>query len=227
MPDTQTPYKIRSFVLRRGRMTAGQQKALDTLWERYGLEPLQPFDKCQVFERKAPLIVEIGFGDGASLVAIAEANPEINYLGIEVYQPGVAHLLILLNQNKISNVKIYHHDAIDVLEQKIADNSLNGVHLFFPDPWQKRRHHKRRIVRSSFIDLLEKKLVSGGYFHTVTDWDQYAEDMLKMLSMSKKLFNTSVDNRFCSRPKDRFLSKFERRGIKQGHGVWDLVFKKM
>jgi tRNA (guanine-N7-)-methyltransferase len=222
----QAPQRIRSFIRRQGRATAGQQKALDKLWNCYCLDPLQSFDSEQVFERKAPLIVEIGFGNGSSLAAMAESNPDFNYLGIEVHRPGVAHLMMLLEQKALSNVRIYHHDAIEILEQKIADTTLAGVHLFFPDPWQKRKHHKRRIVRADFVTLLNAKLVTGGYFHAATDWEHYAKDMLKTLSASKELMNTSSNTDFCPRPDYRPLTKFENRGLNLGHGVWDLVFKK-
>ena len=226
MTYSQSPQRIRSFIRRQGRATQGQQKALDNLWHRYCLDFDEPFDNEQAFNRKAPLIVEIGFGNGSSLAAMAEANPAVNYLGIEVHRPGVGQLMMSLEQKGLSNVKIYHHDAIEILEQKIEDNSLAAVHLFFPDPWQKRRHHKRRIMRPEFVVLLHKKLVSGGYFHAATDWEHYAHEMLKILSGSKLLINTQRDKLFCPRPDYRPLTKFENRGLKLGHGVWDLIFKK-
>lgn len=219
--------RIRSFIRRQGRATAGQAIAIETKWSKYCLDPDQTFDCFQAFQREAPLIVEIGFGNGSSLADMAEANPENNYLGIEVHRPGIGHLMLLLEQKGISNVRIYHHDAIEILEQKIMDNSLAGVHLFFPDPWQKRKHHKRRIVRPDFIDLLSKKLLAGGYFHAATDWEHYANAMLGILSASKKLINVSSDNSYCERPSYRPLTKFEDRGLRLGHGVWDLIFKKM
>lgn len=222
-----TPEKrIRSYNLRQSRATAGQQKAIDNLWDSYCLEPLDLFDNENVFGRKAPLIVEIGFGTGSSLATMAEANPDFNYLGIEVHRPGVAHLMMLLEEKALSNVKIYHYDAFDILEHKIADNTLLGVHLFFPDPWHKRRHHKRRIVRAEFLSLLNKKLISGGYFHAATDWEHYAKDMLRILTRSKGLINTGAEHSFSIRPSYRPLTKFENRGIRLGHGVWDLIFKK-
>jgi len=219
--------RIRSYIRRQGRATAGQQNAIDNVWDNYCLDPEKTYDYSQVFGRNAPLIVEIGFGNGSSLAAMAEANPELNYLGIEVHRPGIGHLMLLLEEKGIKNVKIYHHDAIEILEQKIPDNSLTGVHLFFPDPWQKRRHHKRRIVRPSFIDLLNNKLMSDGYFHAATDWEHYAKDMLKTLSANNKLRNTSSSNQYCERPEYRPLTKFENRGVRLGHGVWDLIFKKV
>lgn len=222
----KTHPRIRSFIRRQGRATAGQAYAIETKWDKYCLDPDHVYDYSQVFGRKAPLIVEIGFGNGSSLADMAEANPENNYLGIEVHRPGIGHLMLLLEEKGISNVRVYHHDAIEILEQKILDNSLSGVHLFFPDPWQKRRHHKRRIVRPEFIDLLSKKLVAGGYFHAATDWEHYAKSMLLTLSAGKELFNGSPDDNYCERPAYRPLTKFENRGLRLGHGVWDLIFKK-
>ena len=220
-------WRIRSYIRRQGRATAGQKQALERYWDKFCLPPDQPLDIDQAFGRSAPLIVEIGFGNGESLAKMAENNPDINYLGIEVHRPGVGHLLRLLAEKDINNVRIYHHDAIEILEQKIADESLAGVHLFFPDPWHKRRHHKRRIVRPSFVELLEKKLQPGGYFHAATDWRDYARDMLKTLSASQKLINQSEEQDFSPRPDYRPMTKFEKRGLRLGHGVWDLIFKKV
>jgi len=219
--------RIKSFALRQGRATAGQQKAIDNSWDDYCLDPNKTYDFSQVFGREAALIVEIGFGNGSSLAAMAEANPDLNYLGIEVHRPGVAHLMLLLEEKNLTNVKIFHHDAIEILEQKIPDHSISGVHLFFPDPWHKRRHHKRRIVRPSFIDLLNKKLKVNGYFHAATDWEHYAKEMLKILGASKSITNASADKTYCERPSYRPLTKFENRGIRLGHGVWDLIFKRL
>lgn len=228
MYPSQSPPRIRSFASRQGRATSAQQRALTDLWDTYCLDPLQAFDSTRAFGRTAPLIVEIGFGNGNALAATAEANPDINYLGIEVYKPGIAHLMLLLEQKDLHNVKIYQRDAIEIMQRKIADNSLAGVRLFFPDPWPKRRHHKRRIVQPSFVALLEQKLFVGAYFQLATDWDNYAEDMLKTLSAATQLINADANNRFCPRPSDRLLTKFERRGIRLGHQIRDLVFiKKM
>lgn len=221
------PSKIRSFIRRQGRATAGQKQALESHWDKYCLSPQQDFDATLAFGRQAPLIVEIGFGNGDSLAAMAAANPDLNYLGIEVHRPGVGHLMMLLEQRGIGNVRIYHHDAIEILEQKIPDHGVAGVHLFFPDPWQKRRHHKRRIVRPSFIELLNKKLAAGGYFHAATDWEHYAKDMLGILSAGHCLKNASASGDYCPRPEYRPLTKFENRGLGLGHGVWDLIFTKL
>ncbi len=220
-------WRIRSYIRRQGRATAGQKQALERYWDTFCLDPTEPLQIEQAFSRPAPLIVEIGFGNGESLAAMAANNPNINYLGIEVHRPGVGHLLRLLAEKNLDNVRIYHHDAIDILEQKIPDESLAGVHLFFPDPWHKRRHHKRRIVRPSFVELLEKKLQPGGYFHAATDWRHYALDMLKTLSASNQLINQGEQQGFCPRPDYRPMTKFEKRGLRLGHGVWDLVFKKI
>ncbi len=221
------PQRIRSFIRRQGRLTPGQEVALDQHWPQYGLEPELDYDFSQVFGRQAPLILEIGFGNGDSLAKMAAANPDHDYIGIEVHKPGVGHLLILLTEQGLTNVRVYCHDAIEILEQKIPDHSLAGLHLFFPDPWHKKKHHKRRIVRPSFVDLLNKKLQVGGYFHAATDWQHYAESMLEVLSASKGLKNTSLSQDYCERPDYRPLTKFEQRGLRLGHGVWDLIFRKV
>jgi len=220
------PSRIRSFIRRQSRATAGQRLALEQHWDDYCLPFNAEFDAVQIYGRVAPLVVEIGFGNGACLADMAAANPDINYLGIEVHRPGVGHLMMLLTQRGLSNVRIYHHDAIEVLEQKIPDHSVSGIHLFFPDPWQKRRHHKRRIVRPGFVELLLQKLQTGGYFHAATDWQHYAKEMLITLSAGSGLTNCSPDHNFCPRPSYRPLTKFENRGLNLGHGVWDLIFKK-
>ncbi|NJA04428.1 MULTISPECIES: tRNA (guanosine(46)-N7)-methyltransferase TrmB [Methylomonas] len=221
------PAHIKSFIRRQGRATAGQKLALESHWDKYCLSPDAEFNAEQIFGRSAPLIVEIGFGNGDSLAAMAEANPDLNYLGIEVHRPGVGHLMMLLEQRSIANVRIYHHDAIEILERKIPDRCVAGVHLFFPDPWHKRRHHKRRIVRPSFLALLNRKLATGAYFHAATDWREYAKDMLATLSADAGLNNASPTGDYCPRPDYRPLTKFENRGLRLGHGVWDLIFTKI
>ncbi|MDQ7090739.1 MAG: tRNA (guanosine(46)-N7)-methyltransferase TrmB [Methylococcales bacterium] len=225
MTSPTKKHRIRSFILRQGRATAGQKLAIDTLWDKYCLDLNQPLDFKHHFDNTAPIILEIGFGNGDSLAKMAAANPEQNYLGIEVHKPGVAHLMLLLEQQQLTNVKIYHHDAIEILEKKIPDHCLQGIQLFFPDPWQKRRHHKRRIVTPDFLDLLAKKLISGGYFHAATDWEHYAKEMLKTLSNQTQFINNNPAKRYSERPDYRPLTKFEQRGIRLGHGVWDLIFK--
>ena len=217
--------RIRSFIRRQGRITQGQQLALANHWDRYCLDPHADYDFDRVFGRTAPLIVEIGFGTGDSLAKMAAANPDNDYIGIEVHKPGVGHLMLLLDQQGLTNVRIYCHDAMDIIEHKIAEHSLSGVHLFFPDPWPKKKHHKRRIVRPDFIELLTKKLKPEGYFHAATDWQNYAEHMLQVLSAGAGLSNASPTGAYCERPEYRPLTRFEQRGLRLGHGVWDLIFK--
>ncbi|MCK5728618.1 MAG: tRNA (guanosine(46)-N7)-methyltransferase TrmB [Methylococcales bacterium] len=218
--------RIRSFILRQGRTTAGQKLAIETLWETYCLDPTENLDFRAIFNNSAPVILEIGFGNGDSLAKMAEANPDKNYLGIEVHKPGVGHLMLRLAEKKLTNVRIFHHDAIEILEQRVSDQSIYGVQLFFPDPWHKRRHHKRRIVSEHFLTLLSKKLMTGGYFHTATDWEGYAIYMLKKLKEHSEFINQDSNNGYCERPDYRPLTKFEQRGVRLGHGVWDLIFKK-
>lgn len=218
--------KIRSFILRQGRLTQGQQFALDNFWDKYCLDPKVALDVNNIFGRYAPLCVEIGFGNGECLAKLAAENPNKDYIGIEVHRPGVGHLIIQLEQQALQNVRIYCHDAIEILTNNLPDNSLSAVHLFFPDPWHKRKHHKRRIVQTSFVDLLAKKLQADGYFHAATDWENYAESMLAVLSANDRFSNTSPTNTYCERPTHRPLTKFERRGLHLGHGVWDLIFVK-
>ncbi len=218
------PQRIKSFIRRQGRLTPGQQHAIDTLWDRYCLNPDVNYDFSEVFGRTAPIIMEIGFGNGTSLVEMAEANPELDYIGLEVHTPGVGHILRLIQDKELNNIRLYNHDAVEVLENRIKDGTLTGLHLFFPDPWHKKKHHKRRIVRPDFVELLARKLRSGGYFHAATDWQHYAEDMLNVLSANSELTNTSETQDYCPRPDYRPQTKFEQRGIRLGHGVWDIIF---
>jgi tRNA (guanine-N7-)-methyltransferase len=216
--------KIRSFIRRQGRITQGQEFALEHHWDKYCLTPDKALDVRQVFGRHASLCVEIGFGNGDCLSQLAAANPERDYIGIEVHRPGVGHLMMQLEQQGLQNVRIYCHDAIEILTNNLPDNSLSAVHLFFPDPWHKRKHHKRRIVQTSFLNLLATKLQSGGYFHAATDWENYAKSMLEVLSAEDRFSNSSLIDTFCVRPIYRPLTKFEQRGLRLGHGVWDLIF---
>ena len=216
--------RIKSFIRRIGRMTAAQRLALDTLWDKYRLDHELPCDFANIFGRNAPVILEIGFGNGESLAKTAEDNLDKDYIGIEVHRPGVGNLLAQLERKGITNVRVFYHDAIEVLEKCIPEHSLAAVHLFFPDPWHKRKHHKRRIVRPSFVKLIADKLVYGGYFHAATDWQHYAQHMLKVLSVDEHFSNQSPDKHYCLRPDYRPLTKFEQRGIRLGHGVWDLIF---
>lgn len=225
--EVQNPPRIKSFIRRIGRMTGAQRNAVDTLWDKYCLNPEVVCDLPIIFGRSAPVILEIGFGNGESLAKVAEDNPDKDYIGIEVHKPGVGNLLAQLERKQISNVRILYHDAIDVLEQCIPDVSLSGIHLFFPDPWHKRKHHKRRIVRPSFVKLIAQKIKPEGYFHAATDWQHYAEHMLKILAGAEYFVNASASQNYCSRPDYRPLTKFERRGLRLGHGVWDLIFKRL
>ncbi len=216
--------RIRSYTLRQGRLTEAQRKALDTLWPIYGLEADRPFDAQSVFGREAPLIVEIGFGNGESLAQTASANPDRDFLGIEVHRPGIGHLLLRLKEGEISNVRVYCADAVEILSTNIPDHGLAGINLFFPDPWPKQRHHKRRLVNPEFIRLAARKLTQGGIFHAATDWEDYAQQMLDVLLNCAEMRNTRTENSFSSRPADRPRTKFESRGERLGHGVWDLIF---
>jgi len=227
LEEGQGAPRIKSFIRRIGRMTEAQKLALDTLWDKYCLDDKVACDFALTFGRSAPVILEIGFGNGESLAKTALANPDKDYIGIEVHKPGVGNLLAQLERNKLNNVRIFYHDAIEVLEKCIADQCLSGVHLFFPDPWHKRKHHKRRIVRPSFVKLLAQKLIKGGYFHAATDWQHYAVHMLRILSVAESFNNQSASHDYCPRPDYRPLTKFEQRGLRLGHGVWDLIFKRV
>lgn len=226
LAEGQDTPRIKSFIRRIGRMTTAQRLALDTLWDKYCLDHEKTCDFNKVFGRTAPVVLEIGFGNGESLAKTAEANPDKDYIGIEVHKPGVGNLLAQLERKDIANVRVFYHDAIEVLEKCIPEHSLSAVHLFFPDPWHKRKHHKRRIVRPSFVKLIAAKLISGGYFHAATDWQHYAQHMLKILEVAEQFANQSPDKNYCPRPDYRPLTKFEQRGLRLGHGVWDLIFKR-
>ena len=219
--------RIRSFVLREGRLTKGQQHALDTYWADYGLsyQP-QPLQLAEVFGRDNHKVLEIGFGMGKSLVQMAKAAPEKDFIGIEVHRPGVGACLSEAVAQQVKNLKVFEHDAVEVLEHSIADNSLDTVQLFFPDPWHKKRHHKRRIVQAEFAQLLRRKLKIGGVFHMATDWENYAEHMLEVMKVAEGYSNLSETNDYVPRPEHRPLTKFENRGVNLGHGVWDLMFRK-
>jgi tRNA (guanine-N7-)-methyltransferase len=227
MTDTTDLSKlhIRSFVLRLGRVTPAQQRACDTLLPQFGIPyAAQPLDFARVFGRVAPRILEIGFGMGESTAAIALAHPENDYLALEVHTPGVGNLLKLIEAQRISNIRIIRHDAVEVSRDMLVAATLDGVHIFFPDPWHKTRHNKRRLIQAPFIAQLVKKLKPGGYIHVATDWEDYAGQVLAVLSAQPLLENTAKD--YAPRPAYRPLTKFEKRGIRLGHGVWDLVFRR-
>jgi len=216
---------IRSYVLRQGRLSGAQARAHQELLPRYGINfSDQVLDLEAAFHRKAPKILEIGFGMGETTATIAAAHPENDYLGIEVHTPGVGSLLKQIGERGLTNLRLIQHDAVEVLRHMIAPGALDGVHLFFPDPWPKKRHHKRRLVQPDFVALLASRLGRGGYVHMATDWQDYAEQMLAVLSAEPMLENTAAG--YAPRPDYRPQTKFETRGLKLGHGVWDIVFKR-
>lgn len=216
---------IRSYVLRQGRMTEAQQRAFETLWPRYGLILDQDLlDLPAIFGNANPVTLEIGFGNGETLAQLAQRHPERNYLGVEVHSPGVGHLMIKLAAQESDNARILQCDAMELLRHHLPAGSLAGVMLLFPDPWHKKRHHKRRIVQAEFADLVHRALMPGGLLHMATDWESYAQQMLRVLSGHPGFDNQAGSGNFAPRPDDRPLTKFERRGQRLGHGVWDLLF---
>jgi tRNA (guanine-N7-)-methyltransferase len=216
--------RIRSFVLRQGRLTKGQERALESEWPQFGINFTENLlDLNQVFgRRESKKVLEIGFGMGESTAKIAQVLPDVDFLAVEVHTPGVGSLLKLIQELAISNIRIIQYDVVEVLIQMVPDSSLDGVHIFFPDPWHKKRHHKRRLIQSEFVKLLCSKLKVGAYLHVATDWQEYAEWVLEVLKLEPLLNNTVQD--YAEKPSYRPLTKFENRGIKLGHGVWDLVF---
>jgi tRNA (guanine-N7-)-methyltransferase len=216
---------IRSYVLRQGRVSAAQERAYRQLLPLFGLAYApQPLDLDAVFGRRAPRILEIGFGMGETTAAIAAAHPQNDYLGIEVHTPGVGALLRLLQGQHLANIRIIQHDAVEVLRDMIAPDALDGIHIFFPDPWPKKRHHKRRLIQPPLVALAATRLRPGGYLHLATDWQEYADQMLAVLSAEPLLANSAAG--FAPRPHYRPLTKFEARGLRLGHDVWDVVFSK-
>jgi tRNA (guanine-N7-)-methyltransferase len=225
--DLEKRRPIRSYVLRTGRMTPGQERAYEDNWSRCGLlhaDGLLDFDTC--FGRSGPKVLEIGFGMGQSLVDMAAAAPAKNFVGIEVHKPGVGRLLHSMVDENVNNIRVYCHDAVEVLNDCIADNSLDTVQIFFPDPWHKKRHHKRRLIQPEFVAQLTRKIKPGGVLHLATDWQHYAEQMMEVLSAAEGLSNCAGSGQYSPRPDDRPLTKFEARGERLGHGVWDLLFVK-
>ena len=217
--------RIRSFVRREGRLTRGQDRALQELWPVMGVEFRdEMLDLAKLFGREAPVVLEIGFGMGKSLVEMAAAAPETNFIGIEVHRPGVGACLTSAQEAGITNLRLFCHDAVEVLGQMTPDQSIDTLQLFFPDPWHKSRHHKRRIVQPAFVQMLRPKLKIGGVFHMATDWENYAEHMVEVMSVAEGFANTVTDGVYAPRPDSRPLTKFEQRGHRLGHGVWDLLF---
>ncbi len=218
---------IRSFSRRQGRITPAQRNALDTLWNTFGLDENVQLSAHNIFANNGPLIIDIGFGNGNNLTETAELYPENNYVGIEVHRPGVGCLLAQLQQRNLENVRVYCADAIVILKRNIPDACIDRVQLFFPDPWPKKRHHKRRLVTPDFAALIARKLRPGGHFHAVTDWENYAEYMLNALNTCAQLKNCAGNAKFIDSPPKRGLTKFEKRGIYLGHTIRDLIFERV
>ncbi|MFA7554570.1 MAG: tRNA (guanosine(46)-N7)-methyltransferase TrmB [Spongiibacteraceae bacterium] len=227
-PEVARHRSIRSFVLRTGRMTPGQQKAYDKYWPEKGLL-LQDgvIDPSSVFGRAAALNLEIGFGMGASLVEMAKAAPEQDFIGIEVHVPGVGKLLHGMEEHGVDNIRVYCDDAVEVLKHCIADQSVDRIQIYFPDPWHKKKHHKRRLIQPAFIQTLRQKLKLGGVIHLATDWEHYAEYMMEVMCAAEGFNNTAGEYCFADRPEYRPITKFEKRGERLGHGVWDLLFERI
>lgn len=218
---------IRSYVIRGGRMTEGQKNAFDHAWETYGLSLFGgKFDQQSVFGRKAPLVLEVGFGMGDSLIEMAQNQPECDFVGIEVHPPGVGRLINNAAKLGLSNLRVYMADAVDVLEDCFDDASLDRFQLYFPDPWHKKKHHKRRIVQPAFMQLLRSRLKLGGVCHMATDWEPYAEYMMEVMAVAEGYVNQLGEQAYAPRPEYRPLTKFEKRGERLGHGVWDLLFER-
>jgi tRNA (guanine-N7-)-methyltransferase len=217
---------IRSFVLRQGRMSPAQQRALDELMPRYGVPfAPEPLDLDALFGRRAPRVLEIGCGMGETTARIAAAQPAADFIGIEVHAPGVGSLLRQAADLGLANLRVIQHDAVEVVAAMIPEGSLAGIHVFFPDPWPKKRHHKRRLLKPAFVRALALRLAQGGYLHVATDWEDYAQEILVTLAAEPLLANTVAG--FAPRPDYRPLTKFEARGLKLGHGVWDVVFRRV
>jgi tRNA (guanine-N7-)-methyltransferase len=229
MTEESTPrfssQPIRSFVLRQGRMSDAQKRYLDELLPRFGIPyRAAPLDFEAAFGRKAPVVLEIGCGMGDTTAKIAASMPQMDFIGIEVHGPGVGNLCKLIEEQGLTNLRVMQHDATEVVRDMLPEGSLAGVHVFFPDPWPKKRHHKRRILQPAFVGELAKRLAPGGYLHCATDWEEYAQHMLEVLSAEPLLENSAAD--YAAKPKYRPLTKFEARGLRLGHGVWDLVFRR-
>lgn len=218
---------IRSFVKRGGRTTVAQERALAELWPKYGIEFRgEPIDLAGAFGREAPRVLEVGFGDGDTLVQLAASRPERDYLGIEVHPPGVGHCLLAAEAAGLSNVRVVRHDAVEVLERALPDGAFDEVLLYFADPWPKKRHHKRRLVQPPFLRLLGRKMKPGGVLRLATDWEPYAEWMLEALAQVPEFRNRAADGRYVPRPPERPVTKFERRGLRLGHVARDLEFER-
>lgn len=219
--------KIKSYVLRAGRVSNRQQQGLEFWLKEYELALCDsPWDLSQVFPETRGTVVEIGFGMGTSLLTMASSNPQFNYIGIEVHKAGVGSLAADLHDHQIQNVRIVAHDAVEVFQTQFEEDSLAGVQIFFPDPWHKKRHHKRRLIQSEFIALIAQKIKKGGFIHCATDWQEYAEHILTVVSAEPSLYNQQSEGGYAPKPDTRPLTKFEQRGTRLGHGVWDIIFLK-
>ena len=218
---------VRSFVRRTTRMTPAQRAAIERLWPAVGLEARGMLDLDAVFGRRAPRVMEIGFGNGEALVSLAESHPERDYLGVDVYEPGIGRLLAAIERKALTNVRVLRGDAMDILRDNIPPGSLDAILLWFPDPWPKKRHHKRRLVQPEFVKVVASRLVPGGLFHLATDWENYAEHMLEVLGAEDALVNLAGSGAFCTTATGRPVTKFERRGLGLGHKVWDLQFERL
>ena len=218
---------VRSFVLRQGRATAGQERALTQLWPKYGVEysPAR-LDLQALFGRAAPRMLEIGFGAGEALLEFATAHPEMDCIGIEVHRPGVGRLLLGAEAATLRNLRVICHDAVEVLQHQLAPASIELAHIFFPDPWPKKRHHKRRLIQAPFVELLAQTIAPGGTLRLATDWEHYAQQMREVIDASSKFVNVAADAGFVARSAERALTRFERRGQRLGHGVWDLEYRR-
>lgn len=217
---------VRSFVTRAGRLTVAQERALVELWPKFGVEfAAGPTDLDTLFGRRAARIMEIGFGNGDHLAALAKAHPECDYLGVEVHRPGVGHLLLAIERHELTNLRIVCHDAVEVLGQQIPLRTLDEVIILFPDPWPKKRHHKRRLIQAPFVALLVERLKAGGLLRLATDWEAYAQQMLEVLDADPHLQNLAAPERFMPRTAERAQTRFELRGARLGHAVWDLAYR--
>ncbi|NGN98128.1 tRNA (guanosine(46)-N7)-methyltransferase TrmB [Grimontia sp. S25] len=226
--DGKVIRKIRSFVRREGRLTKGQEQAMNDCWPTMGIDfEEKQLNWTEVFGNDNPVVLEIGFGMGASLVEMAKNAPEKNFIGIEVHSPGVGACLMAARDAGITNLRVMCHDAVEVFEHMLPVASLDTVQLFFPDPWHKARHHKRRIVQPAFVQMLRDKLKIGGIFHLATDWENYAEHMVEVMDVAPGYKNTAVDGPYIPRPEERPLTKFEARGHRLGHGVWDMKYARV
>jgi len=230
--DSHSPEKkirpVRSFVLREGRITPGQKRALETLWPIYGLEPsARNLNGWRIFGNTAPVILEIGFGNGQALLQLASLRPDENFIGIEVHKPGVGSLMRNLQSAGLENVRLFCHDAVEILKHCFESSSFDRIHLFFPDPWHKKRHHKRRIVNADFVEMVTNLLKPNGVFHFASDWQPYVEQTMERLESTSGLVNASGTGQYTPRPAWRPETRFERRGHRLGHGVWDILMQKV